>query len=266
MKRGYVDLPDGQIHYRTEGSGPPILFLHAAHSSSEAFEGLMFLLSSTHRTIAIDLPGHGDSDPCSLPYSIEEYGEAIVAIMAQMEIGKTSIFGFATGANIALEVAASAPERVEKVVIYNCPYFTDDSSRQQFLDDNPPKEIQWDGAHLEEKWQGTIKALGSAPIDDVQRNLIFRLQAQMSPKRGEEGHEAITRYNVAAKLPNVQSPTLVLSLPGTSGGRFQKYAEEISNAIPLGSHLVLPEEAHLYRKPWEFAAPVLDFLTQSAKA
>jgi hypothetical protein len=30
MKRGYVDTPEGQVHYRTEGSGEPVLLLHKA--------------------------------------------------------------------------------------------------------------------------------------------------------------------------------------------------------------------------------------------
>ena len=34
MKRAYADIPEGQIHYRIEGSGEPVLLLHAATTSS----------------------------------------------------------------------------------------------------------------------------------------------------------------------------------------------------------------------------------------
>jgi pimeloyl-ACP methyl ester carboxylesterase len=35
MKRAYVDTPEGQIHYRIEGSGEPVLCLHKASLSSD---------------------------------------------------------------------------------------------------------------------------------------------------------------------------------------------------------------------------------------
>ena len=30
MKRAYADIPEGQIHYRFEGKGEPVLLLHSA--------------------------------------------------------------------------------------------------------------------------------------------------------------------------------------------------------------------------------------------
>jgi len=34
MKRAYADIPEGQIHYRIEGKGEPVLLLHAGVTSS----------------------------------------------------------------------------------------------------------------------------------------------------------------------------------------------------------------------------------------
>ena len=30
MKRAYTDIPEGQMHYRTEGEGEPIILLHGS--------------------------------------------------------------------------------------------------------------------------------------------------------------------------------------------------------------------------------------------
>jgi len=54
MKRAYTDIPEGQIHYRIEGSGEPILLLHMAVSSSDEFSRTMHFLSKKYRAIAID--------------------------------------------------------------------------------------------------------------------------------------------------------------------------------------------------------------------
>ena len=37
MKRAYADIPEGQMHYRMEGDGEPILLLHMAVGSSDEF-------------------------------------------------------------------------------------------------------------------------------------------------------------------------------------------------------------------------------------
>ena len=37
MKRAFADIPEGQMHYRIEGSGEPVLLLHAATNSADEF-------------------------------------------------------------------------------------------------------------------------------------------------------------------------------------------------------------------------------------
>lgn len=59
MKRAYADIPEGQIHYRIEGSGEPILLLHMAVSSSDEFSRAMHFLSKKYQAIAMDFLGAG---------------------------------------------------------------------------------------------------------------------------------------------------------------------------------------------------------------
>ena len=49
MHRAFTDIPEGQIHYRFEGQGEPLLLLHAAVTSSNEFSRVMpFLSKSCH--------------------------------------------------------------------------------------------------------------------------------------------------------------------------------------------------------------------------
>jgi len=63
MKRAYTDIPEGQMHYRFEGEGEPIILLHMAVSSSDEYTRAMHFLSRKYRAIAPDFLGAGDSDP-----------------------------------------------------------------------------------------------------------------------------------------------------------------------------------------------------------
>ena len=48
MKKAYADIPEGQIHYRIEGTGEPILLLHAAVSSSDEYARVIPSLSKKY--------------------------------------------------------------------------------------------------------------------------------------------------------------------------------------------------------------------------
>ena len=41
MKRGYADTPEGQIHFRTDGAGEPVLLLHQSPRSSRMYVKLI---------------------------------------------------------------------------------------------------------------------------------------------------------------------------------------------------------------------------------
>ena len=63
MKRGYVDVPEGQVHYRAEGSGDAIILLHMASSSSGEYSRVIPFLAKTYHAIAMDFLGFGESAP-----------------------------------------------------------------------------------------------------------------------------------------------------------------------------------------------------------
>ena len=66
MKRAYTDMPEGQIHYRIEGNGAPVLLLHGGVTSSLEYAKVIQFMSNKYCAIAPDVLGNGDSDkpPC----------------------------------------------------------------------------------------------------------------------------------------------------------------------------------------------------------
>ena len=63
IRREFVDLATGQVHYRTAGRSDPILCIHASPGSSRQLVPLLDGLAHAFRVIAPDTPGHGDSEP-----------------------------------------------------------------------------------------------------------------------------------------------------------------------------------------------------------
>src|SRR5207253_184339 len=73
IRRGYVDVPGGQLHYRTAGEGPCVLMLHPNTYSSDYFSDVIPLFAPKYRVIALDRFGHGYSD--QPPPDFPEYKE-----------------------------------------------------------------------------------------------------------------------------------------------------------------------------------------------
>lgn len=74
IQRAYVDQGDRQLHLRTAGEGRALLLVHQNAHSSTMWEARMpEVAANGRRAIALDLPGHGLSDPFPAPPSLRGY-------------------------------------------------------------------------------------------------------------------------------------------------------------------------------------------------
>ena len=93
MKRAYLEFPDGQIHYRTEGNGEPLLLLHQAPLSSAEYLDIIPLLSPHYYVVAPDLPGHGMSDDPPREYEVQEFAQVVLQVMDALDIRQSYVVG-----------------------------------------------------------------------------------------------------------------------------------------------------------------------------
>jgi len=101
---------------------PSVVFIHGA-----GLDHSWFALQSRYfgyhgwNVLAVDLPGHGRSDGPALP-SVTEMAEWIFDILKNSSLEKASLVGHSLGALVALECAASHPERVERIALLGVTY------------------------------------------------------------------------------------------------------------------------------------------------
>jgi pimeloyl-ACP methyl ester carboxylesterase len=113
---------DGQrLAYTVHGTGPRVtILLHGLLFSQRMHERLAEALAERgNRAITLDLLGHGESDrPLELwRYSMPEFGREVVALLDHLGVPEAVVLGTSLGANVALEVADAAPERLRGMVI-----------------------------------------------------------------------------------------------------------------------------------------------------
>jgi pimeloyl-ACP methyl ester carboxylesterase len=113
-----VATVSGEVSVMTAGVGDPVLLLHGLGATKGSFLPTVAALAGSFRTIAIDLPGFGDSyKPLDVPYHPPFFARAVVELMAALGLERAHVIGNSMGGRIALEMGLRFPERVGRLVL-----------------------------------------------------------------------------------------------------------------------------------------------------
>jgi pimeloyl-ACP methyl ester carboxylesterase len=118
---GSFEVEGLHLHYEDYGTGPNVLvFLHGILLDSQMNRRLASdLVATGNRVVLLDLPGHGQSDKPrhASVHRIDSYAHYVVALLDELGIDEAVIGGVSLGANVSLQVAAQAPDRVRGLLI-----------------------------------------------------------------------------------------------------------------------------------------------------
>ncbi|MDQ3645294.1 MAG: alpha/beta fold hydrolase [Actinomycetota bacterium] len=113
-----VQTAGAKIAVMEAGEGPPVLLLHGLGATKASFLPTLAALAGSHRAIAIDLPGFGDSDkPLRAAYDPAFFAGSAVALLDALGIGQADVAGNSMGGRAALELGLTAPDRVGRLVL-----------------------------------------------------------------------------------------------------------------------------------------------------
>ncbi|MCU0595777.1 MAG: alpha/beta hydrolase [Desulfobacterota bacterium] len=258
IRKSYADTPDGQIHYAEAGQGKPVLLLHQTPRSWDEYKGVLPILGRKYRTIAMDTIGFGDSYRLKGEVSIAAFARGVIQLMDALAIRQASIVGHHTGGVVAVEVAASYPDRVEKLILSSTPY-VDAEDRERRKTRPPIDEVEEkpDGSHLTELWQRRMPFYPKSRPDLLRR---FVLDALKVWDHMEAGHRAVNAYRMEERVLLIQAPTLVLA--GTDDPFSYPRVKPLSEHIPGSRIAEIPGGMvpMVDQMPEEFAKAVMAFL------
>ena len=124
MKHGFAQTTQGRIHYLEEGRGPILVLLHSNGASAFQYEDVMAAFAPRWRVLAMDMPGHGDSDRITVHTPIEKYAQAVVALLDALKIERAAVAGDSVGGSICLALARDHARRTQGVVVSETPLRT----------------------------------------------------------------------------------------------------------------------------------------------
>jgi pimeloyl-ACP methyl ester carboxylesterase len=112
------------VSYTDDGSGPPLLLLHAALHDHTDFGAVHANLVQGRRVLTLDWPGHGASPPPSGPLGAVQFGDLLVEFADRLDLRNLVVVGNSVGGYAACRLALERPERVAGVVLVNTGGFT----------------------------------------------------------------------------------------------------------------------------------------------
>ncbi len=119
VDESFLDLAHtrGRVRLLAGGSGPPLVLLHGVSLSAAAWAPLFTALPD-RRLLAVDLPGHGLSDPASYRrgHVRQNAHQLIEDILDALELERAPIVGHSLGAMFALWYAATGTGRISSLV------------------------------------------------------------------------------------------------------------------------------------------------------
>ncbi len=261
VTRSFVTVPAGTIHVAQSGTGAPVLLLHQTPRSWDEYRDVLPILGESLHAIAMDTIGFGDSSKPSIdgPDTIEMWAEVAVSLLDALGIDRASVVGHHTGAVIAMEIAASFPDRVDRLVL-SAPAMVDDEHRRLYGDKPPVDEVErkLDGSHLVELW--SMRApFYPKDIDLLERFVIDALKAG---DRSGGGHTTVARYAMEPKLPLITCPTLIVK--PTEDPFAAPEAEKLAPHLPHAETVDLPGGMIPApdQLPEDFARIVVDYVSR----
>jgi pimeloyl-ACP methyl ester carboxylesterase len=156
----------GRIHYLEAGAGPVILLMHSNGNSAYEYDELIALLADRYRVIAMDFPGHGDSEPPKRHYTVGDYGDCAIELMDALDIRTASILGSSIGGAVCIDIGVRHADRVESLFVVESPLRTAE---------------QW-----RERWFVTEKGYG----------ILVQTAEQLKPRLRHVSEDLLERWNI----------------------------------------------------------------------
>lgn len=118
MKKSIQFLGKG-ISYSVKGAGRAIVLLHGFLESKEIWDTFTEVLKNDFTVIAIDLPGHGESELISGNLSMEIMAESVKKVLSAENISQAVIAGHSMGGYVALHFAAENESLLNGLVLFH---------------------------------------------------------------------------------------------------------------------------------------------------
>ena len=251
------------LNFTERGSGPPLVLLHAFPLSRRMWDGELEIWSKTHRVIAPDWRGFGESPPAARGLTMESCADDLHQLLQQLGIKQKAILlGLSMGGYVAFEFVRKYPDSLQALVL---------AATQPIADSEASQKARYEMAEFVQK-EGTAalaerlipRLLGKTTVqtnpDVVDR--VRRLIESNSPAGiAAACYGLASRRDSSSLLSQIQVPTLIVA--GEEDAIIARTQADTMSQRIASSHLaVIHHSGHVVNleQPGSFHEAVAGFL------
>lgn len=235
-----------------QGEGAPVLLIHGFTGCAEAWgEGILAGLARSVRVLAVDLPGHGESDRSTDParYEWGRVLQDLVDVLDAEHVRRADWVGYSMGGRLALAAAVLRPDRVRRLVLESASpglAAAEDRARRRRQDEALARKLEAGGI------EGFVDSWMRLPLFASQERLpgtVLR-DARRRRLRNDPGALAAVLRGLGTgvqpsfweRLGEVRAQTLLLT--GALDEKYEGAARRMLAALHRARHLSVPAVGH----------------------
>lgn len=115
--RAWTTADGNRLPYDVAGTGAvTVVLVHCWMCERSFWDAQVPVLAERYRTIAIDLPGHGEATDDRTNWSVAAYGDDLAGFIEALDLRNVVLVGHSMGGPVSLRAAALTGDRVRGIV------------------------------------------------------------------------------------------------------------------------------------------------------
>jgi 3-oxoadipate enol-lactonase/4-carboxymuconolactone decarboxylase len=253
-----------ELHYLLEGpeDAPVVVMANSLGATLRMWDEQASALNDRFRSLRYDHRGHGGSPIPPGPYTIEDLGRDVLALLEQLGIERVSFCGLSLGGMVGMWLASEAPGRIDRLVLCcTAARFAPDvyDSRARTVREHGVAEIADD---VLERWFTPAFRASQHDVVEWARRMLLD-----TPAEGYAGCcEAVRDADLRSRLGAISAPTIVVAGADDPASPPEQ-AELICDSIPHARLVVIEQAAHLanVEQPKAVTSALLDHLAPGGR-
>lgn len=242
IANGWHRQKRGATAYIERGEGEVLVLVHGVGLNAAAWGPQIEQFAQSHRVIAIDMLGHGESAAPAAGASLADYVEQIRQLLDDLSIGSANVVGHSMGGLVAIGFALAHPSRCLRLGVFNSVYERD-SARRAAVESRAAEIVQsgtlGNVAQPIERWFGHDV---HSPMAELVRNWLLA----MDPQSYAVAYRLFATSDRAfsGKLGNLKMPAL-FATGELDPNSTPEMAKAMAEATPGAELAVLPGQRHM---------------------
>jgi len=254
----FAKLDTMRVHYQNYGEGKDaVVFIHGWSCNLNFWKANVPAFVNQSRVIAIDLPGHGESDKPQIAYSMDLFAKAIDAVLQDAKVERATLVGHSMGAPVIRQFYRKYPDKTRSLVIVDGSLrpFSNPEQMKQFLDPLRGPDYK--------KQAELIIGFVSQGVKDKKASEEIKAAMLSTPQHVMLGAFEAMMDETIWKEDKINSPTLaVMAKQPQWNAEYEKFVRELVPGIDYQvwegvSHFLMMDE------PQKFNDTVLAFMKKN---